>query len=113
MRKFFRKRNIIITSFFLLFSLILYWAYDAFCGRQRFRTMQDTIYSLQDVNLKGLRELKASGGNQPRMPYLSWKLSHIKDNKIVLNLKYEVNRYIKGYPTTYLAYHHEKPDIRH
>jgi len=93
--------------------LLVYLISDAFYGGQNFRTMQDKIYSFQDINLAGLREIKASGGNLPRLPYVSWKLSHIPDKKIILDLKSEFHGYVHGVPTTFLAYNRAEPGLRH
>ncbi len=93
--------------------LIIYMVSDAFYGGQNFRTMQDRIYSLQDINLTGLRGIKASGGNLPRLPYVTWKLNHIKDKKIILDLKSEFHGYVHGIPTTFLGYNRPTPALRH
>ncbi|MBY0500541.1 MAG: hypothetical protein K2P93_00880 [Alphaproteobacteria bacterium] len=93
-----------------LFSLLFV---NAFYGGTNFRAMQDTIYSTENLDLRGLRDIKASGGNLPRLHYLSWKLSHIQGPKIILDLKCEFHGYINGIPTTFLGYNRAKPSLRH
>ncbi|MBY0500540.1 MAG: hypothetical protein K2P93_00875 [Alphaproteobacteria bacterium] len=97
----------------VLTGLFIFLFFDAFYGGNKFRTMQDKIYSLESVDLRGLREIKASGGNLPRLHYVSWKLSHIQGPKTILDLKSEFHGYIKGIPTTFFGYNRSEPGLRH
>jgi hypothetical protein len=108
-----KKSTFIGGGIILVGGLFIFLFFDAFYGGNKFRTMQDKIYSLENIELKGLRELKASGGNLPRLHYVSWKLSHIQEPKIILDLKSEFHGYIKGIPTTFFAYNRSEPALRH
>lgn len=96
----------------LVLCLVLAVYIDAYAG-YRFRTMQDPITSTERVDLTGLKELQASGGNIPRFPFLTWKLSHIKSDKMVVNAHGTFVTYVKGLPATLLGYHTKKPSLRH
>lgn len=74
-----------------------------------FRTTQDKILSMQQVNLVGLRELKASGGTSVRFPDLKRRLSHVKDPIIIIDGINEFHGYVQGIPTTFLAYQNPHP----
>lgn len=114
MRKHLTKPKVIIGgSLGLVIGLFVFLFFDAFYGGQNFRTMRDKLYFNKDVNLAGLKEIKASGGNLPRLPYVAWKLSHIKDKKIILDLKSEFHGYIHGIPTTFFGYNRPTPGLRH
>lgn len=113
MRKYLRTKNILIASFLLIIGAVIFLFFDAFYGGQKFRTMQDKIYSFEDVDLTGLREIKASGGMLPRIPYVTWKLSTINDKIVFLDLKSEYHGYIRGIPSTFLGYHNDTPGLRH
>ncbi len=99
------------TTAFLI-GIILYLFFDAFYGDVHFRTMQDPISDSKGVDLTGLRELKASGGNLPRFAYVSWKLNHIKGDKIMFDLKQEFHGYVSGIPSSFLGYHFKDKDVK-
>lgn len=105
MRKFFRLRNILImagTSLFI--GLCLFLFFDAIFNRN-FRTTQDQISSTEQVDLRGLREIKASGGAAVHFFDLNRRLGHIKGNKLIVDGTHEFHGYLKGIPTTFFAYH--------
>jgi hypothetical protein len=104
MRKIFRLKTIsIILSvlFFIGFSLFLFT--DAFFNRN-FRTMQDQISSTEQIDLRGLRDIKASGGAAVHFFDLKRRLGHIKENKLIVDGMTEFHGYLNGIPTTFLAY---------
>jgi len=109
MKKFFRLKNILIlgsigsTIGFLLFIFL-----EAFFGGN-FRTSRDTIWSMQPVNLTGLRELNASGGTSVRFPDLKRKLSHAEGPKVIVDGISEFHGYVKGIPSTFFAYQNLNP----
>ena len=74
--------------------------------------MQDTIWSTQHVDLKGLRELQASGGTSVRFADLQKRLQHVKGPKIIVDGMSEFHGYIYGFPTTFFAYH-KSPRLKH
>jgi hypothetical protein len=49
--------------------------------------------------------LRASGGNLPRFPYVSWKLRNVEGDKIMFDLKQEFHGYVNGIPSSFLGYH--------
>jgi hypothetical protein len=85
-------------------AVCLFW--DAFYG-SNFRSMQDKIWSTQQVNLTGLRDLRASGGTSVRFLDLQRRLSGIKGPKIIVDGMAEDHGYIKGIPTTFFGYQRE------
>lgn len=108
MKKFFRFRNIIIVgsvSAFIGFSLFIFL--DAFLNR-KFRTTLDPISSQEQVDLRGLQELRASGGGAVHFPDLKRRLRHITGSKLIIDGMTEFHGYIYGIPTTFLAYQDEK-----
>lgn len=96
----------------LLVGFFVFVFFDAFYGGNNFRTMQDEIASTEQVDLRGLRELQASGGNSPRFRDLEQRLAHVKKNKIIIDVKCEPHGYIHGVPTVFLGYGHP-PGFRH
>jgi predicted protein tyrosine phosphatase len=102
MKKIFRLRNIVITGILavVLGFLAFLWV-DAFFNRN-FRTTQDPITA--QVDLRGLRELNASGGAAVHFPDLQRRLSHVKGPILILDGMTEYHGYIYGIPTTFLAY---------
>lgn len=111
--KFFKNKYTLIgTGIGLLLGLILFVYVDAYAG-YRFRTTQDPIVTTEEIDLRGLRDLQASGGNIPRFPFLAWKLGHIKSDKMVVNAHATFVRYVKGLPSTLLGYQAKKPSLRH
>lgn len=116
MKNFFRLRNILIIGGIGLFiGFLLFLFTDAFFNRN-FRTMQDQISSKEQVDLRGLRDIKASGGAAVHFFDLKRRLSHIKENKLIVDGMTEFHGYLKGIPTTFLAYqaprYHWKYTIR-
>jgi hypothetical protein len=104
MKKFFRLRNILILSGAgLLVGLALFFFADAFVNRN-FRTTQDRISSTEQVDLRGLRDIKASGGAAVHFLDLKRRLSHVKENKLIVDGMTEFHGYLMGIPTTFLAY---------
>lgn len=109
-----KKRFIFIGGgTLLIIGFFIFLFFDAFYGGNNFRTMQDAIPSEEQVDLTGLRELQASGGNAPRFMDLQKRLSDIKKNKIIIDVKCEPHGYINSVPTTFLGYGHPKPGLRH
>jgi hypothetical protein len=109
MRKFLNLRNLLMFGGIGLFiALLLFLFLEAFYS-SNFRTTQDPLASASSVNLKGLRELKASGGTSVLFPDLKRRLSHIKEKKIIVDGISEFHGYIKGIPTTFFAYRHLHP----
>ena len=80
---------------------------------QDIRTMQDEIHSTEKVDLTGLRDIRASGGNLPRFPTLAKRFSHLKENIIIVNAESKLTGYIKGLPVTLFGYKNPSPELRH
>lgn len=113
MPQFFTKKRIFIGSLLIaLIVVLLYLFLDAFYG-SNFRSTQNRILSLQEVNVTGLRDLRASGGTSVRFLDLQRRLSHVKPVVIVDGMA-EFHGYIKGIPTTFFGYQCEgTPKIKH
>lgn len=113
MKSLLKLRNILFLCFgaILIFLFILF--YDAFPRVKRFRTMQDEIKSTENINLAGLKDIRASGGSLPGFPDLQKKLSHIEGPIIIVDAMYDYHGYLFGMPTTSLAYHQEVPFLKH
>jgi hypothetical protein len=109
-----RKKKIIlaISIIGLFISFICFVFLDAY-DMKEFRSMQDEIPSTQEVDLTGLREIRASGGYLPRFPTLAKKLSHVKEDKIIINAESELTEYVKGLPITLLGYRKSTPDWKY
>lgn len=78
-----------------------------------FRTMQDEIPVAENVNLKGLRDLHASGGHIPRFSELQEKIPSSFSRRIILDLTTESHGYVKGIPANFFGYHLPSPKIKH
>lgn len=86
---------------------------DAFYD-SNFRTMQDEIVTEEDVDLTGLRELRASGGFSVDYRDVKRRLSHIDGTKIVVDGMSGKHGYIHEVPITMLGYHLSHPlGLRH
>ena len=94
-------------------TLLTFLLFDAFYGGKNFRTMHDPISSSETVDLRGLRELKASGGNAPRMADLQRRLAHRDEKKLLVEVQSERFGYVDGIPVQFLGYGRPKPSIRH
>ncbi len=96
----------------LLSVFIVYLFFDGYYAR-KFRTMQDEFSTVTDVNLTGLRELRASGSDSVDFFIIRQKLRNIKGNKIMVDGMNEFHGYIHGVPTTLLGYNTSPPALRH
>ena len=113
MRKTLKKKLLLVgITFTLLLGIVVALFFDAFYGGDNFRTFQDPISSSENVNLTGLRNIQASGGNAPRFADLTRRLKHIKKDKILVDVKCEYHGYINSIPTTFLGYGLSKPGLR-
>lgn len=108
MKKFFRLKYIFpISGLSLCVGLLLFLFLDAFLNRN-FRTTHDPIPASAQVDLRGLRDLNASGSAALHFPDLKRRLRHIKEPKLILDGMTEYHGYIYGIPTTFLAYQARK-----
>lgn len=108
MKKLFKTRNIVIFGLSAsCLGFLLFIFFDAIFNRN-FRTTQDPIQSTEQVDLRGLRELKASGGAAVHFFDLKRRLSHIEEPKLIMDGMTEFHGYLMGIPTTFLAYQAEK-----
>ncbi|MBX9787084.1 MAG: hypothetical protein K2Y08_07085 [Alphaproteobacteria bacterium] len=88
------------TFIFVLFLLF----FDAFYGRN-FRSMETKIDPTQEVDLRGLQNIRASGGSPTCFISLKWKLRHIDEPIIIVDAMSEYHGFIKSIPTALLGYH--------
>ena len=107
-----RKYVLVIGSIGLFIGFIGFVFIEAY-NMKDIRTMQDEIYSTKPIDLTGLRDIRASGSNLPHFSTLEKRLSHVKENKIVVNAENELTGYIKGLPVTLFGYNNAKPFWRH
>lgn len=114
MRRFLTKRNALIgTGFISVIVFLLFIFLDAFYG-SNFRSMQDPILTLKEVNVTGLRDLHASGGTSVRFWDLKRRLSHVTGPIVVVDGMAEYHGYIDGIPTTFFGYQREgSPSFKH
>lgn len=113
MKQWLTKKNLVIFGILSIFvSIILYLFLDAFYI-SNFRMTTDKISSVHAIDLRGLGELQASGGNLVRFSDLREKLSSIKTRKIIVDGMAEFHGYINGIPTTFLAYQRKTPELKH
>lgn len=114
MLKFLNNRKILsIGGFFLVVGLSLYVYLNSFNPSFRFRTMQDDITLADKVDLKGLREINASGGSALNIGVLKTKLDHINLPKLVVDAKNEAPGYIDGHPISFYRYGQSGPRLKH
>jgi hypothetical protein len=113
MKNFLKLRNILFIFFGLILSFLFILFYDVFPKVKHFRTMQDEIKSTENVDLRGLKDLRASGSNIPGFPDLQKKLSHVKGPIIIVDAMYDYHGYFLGIPTTFLAYQQKTPPLKH
>ncbi len=115
MTRLFKKRSFYFGIFF--FSLIVTFVFvvvlDAFFEKKHIRTMHDPMPSSENVVIRGLSDMNLSGGATPRFPDLQRRLSHIKLNKIIVDVKSEKHGYINGIPTDFFGYGVKRPGWRH
>lgn len=104
MKRIFRLRNIAILMGTILFIVIINYLFtDAFFNR-KFRTLQAPINSAEQVDLRGLSELKASGSAIVHFLDLKIRLRHVKGNKLIVDAMKEPHGYINSIPTSFLGY---------
>jgi hypothetical protein len=101
-----------IFFFLILFFLVYFVSTDDYTNAP-FRTMQDRISSAEQVDLRGLRELLASGGPSVDFDDLSKRLSHVKSRIIIVDGTHQSQGYFKKIPTTFLNYKSNDTDLRH
>lgn len=90
-----------IGTFVLVISLLFF---DAFYGRN-FRSMEDKIGPVQEVDLRGLQDIRASGGSPTCFTFLKWKLCHIDGPIIIVDAMSEYHGFVNSIPTALLGYH--------
>lgn len=116
MRKFLSLKHIMTGGGLVLllgvFCLVHLVSTDDYTNAS-FRTTQDQISSTEQVDLKGLRELQASGGPSIDFDRLKKDLSHIKNRIIIVDGTHHSQGYIKKIPTTFLGYSSKDTDLRH
>jgi hypothetical protein len=113
MKKILKNKLFLMGSLLVLLSVfIVYLFFDGYYAR-KFRTMQDEFSTVTDVNLTGLRELRASGSDSVDFFIIRQKLRNIKGNKIMVDGMNEFHGYIHGVPTTLLGYNTSPPALRH
>ena len=109
MKQFFKLRNILIAGILsAVIGLCFFLFYEAYFN-SNFRTTNDEIVFTQGLNLRGLRELKASGGPSVRFSDLKRKLSHINDPVFIVDGIDEFHGYIYEIPSTFFAYQKSNP----
>lgn len=109
-----RKKIIIFisTPFVFFGAFLLYLFCDGFYDK-KFRTVEDKIVSSEQIDLTGLREVKASGGSNVTFGDIQRNLKHVKGKIIIVDGMQYFHGYINGIPTTLLGYHVTKPAFRH
>ncbi len=108
-----KKRLLIFIGAALAVGLFLTIFLDAFYGRN-FRSMQESILTFKNVNVTGLKNLKASGGTSVRFWDLKRRLSNVKRPIVIVDGMAEYHGYITGIPTTFFGYQREgSPSIKH
>ena len=113
MKNFLKNKLFLIGSLLILLSgFIVYLFFDGYYAR-KFRSMQDEFLTVTDVNLTGLRELRASGSDSVNFFIIKQKLRDIKSLKIMVDGMSEFHGYIHGVPTTLLGYNTSPPAFRH
>ncbi|MBL8676347.1 MAG: hypothetical protein JNJ47_02825 [Alphaproteobacteria bacterium] len=109
MKRFFKLRSIFIAAALSgAIGLIFFLFYEAYFNTN-FRTTNDKIFFTQEVDLRGLRELKASGGTSVRFSDLKRRLSYTKDPLFIIDGIDEFHGYIRGIPSTFFAYQKSNP----
>ncbi|MBX9786439.1 MAG: hypothetical protein K2Y08_03775 [Alphaproteobacteria bacterium] len=106
------KTGVGILFFLILFFLVYFVSTDDYTNAP-FRTMQDRISSAEQVDLRGLRELLASGGPSVDFDDLSKRLDHVKSRIIIVDGTHQIQGYFKKIPTTFLGYKVDDVDLRH
>lgn len=91
----------------------MFWIFFDGYYDKTFRTMQDNLSDTQGVDLRGLRELRASGGTSIRISNLAQKLKHVTGPKVIVDGIQEYHGYVNGFPTMFLGYHVDSAGYRH
>lgn len=114
MFKFLKNKKILIGGgLSLLIGLSAYEYYNCFYPPFRFRTMQDEIASTDKLDVRGLREINASGGSALNIADLKTKLDHVKLPKLIVDAKNEEPGYIDGNPASFYRYGQSGPRLKH
>jgi hypothetical protein len=74
----------------------------------KFRTMQDEIPHATQIDLTGLRDIQASGGDMPRFLALHWWLRGVKLHTIIVNAEPKSIGYINALPASLFKYGNKK-----
>jgi len=116
MKKLLNKRYFLIGGGIILLMVLSVCVYlistDDYTDA-KFRSMQDDIPSLEQVDLTGLRELEASGGPSIDFPDLKKRLSHIKKNIIIVDGIGQFHGYFEDLPSSFFGYSLDDADLRH
>ena len=103
MKAFFTTKKIsVLAAVALTIGFCIFLFADAFFNRN-FRTTQDKISTTEQVDLRRLAELKASGGGAVHFDDLKRRLDH--DKILIVDGTHEFHGYLYGIPTTFFAYH--------
>ncbi len=110
-----RKKKLILigVGLSLVLGFIIYASLNIFYRENNFRTLQDPIPPGEIVDLRGLREIPASGGNAPLFADLRKRLLPVKADKIIADVKCESHGYVRGIPTNFFGYGISNPGFRH
>lgn len=112
MKSLLRLRNILIGLTITLIAGAGYLLSSDKYTEAKLRTMQDEIPPTEQVDLRGLREIQASGGPIINFSELKQKLDLYK-KVIIVDAMREDHGYIKDRPTTFFGYNKHDPDIRY
>lgn len=106
------KKRIAIIGVLLFLILIGIELQDNYRKHGDFRTMQDSISSVEPVDLDGLRELHFAGGPLIPLPALKKQLNFVKEKIIIVDGVQGKYGYINGTPDNYLEYTAKSPSWR-
>src|ERR1700730_557786 len=101
-RFFYLKNTCILSGVILLLGFLIFLFADAFFNRN-FRTTHDRISPTTQVDLRGLRDLNASGGAAVHFWDLKRRLSHETGKTLIVDGMTEFHGYLYGIPTTFFA----------
>lgn len=76
---------------------------------KKFRTMQDKIVTQEKVDLRGLRELPASGGAAIYFSTLGKRLANKGKKIVIVDIREVDEGYVKGRPAYYFGYQYLTP----
>lgn len=113
MKSFLNLKYLVVLFSFCILCFSIYYVFVDGYYVLNFRTTSDVVSTQDGVNVKGLKDLHASGGPMIQYKDLQNKLKDFHGEKIVVDAIGIESGFVKGFPSTYFSYQLNPPEYRY